>query len=106
MRVCSFLCSDSLLYTSFFFFLFYMVFIHVIVHEFYHEKYPTLDMLLVAVREMGIFSGECTTLWKILRTMGIKHKKVNDIWYIYEQAHIILQWHEYLRCLRRNRREL
>ena len=32
MRVCSFLCSDSLLYTSFFFFLFYMVFIHVIVH--------------------------------------------------------------------------
>ena len=31
--VCSFLCSDSLLYTSFFFFLFYMVFIHVIVHD-------------------------------------------------------------------------
>ena len=31
MRVCSFLCSDSLLYTSFFFFLFYMVFIHVMI---------------------------------------------------------------------------
>ena len=28
----NFLCSDSLLYTSFFFFLLYIVFIHVIVH--------------------------------------------------------------------------
>ena len=32
MRVRSFLCSDSLVYTSFFSFLFYTVFIHVIVH--------------------------------------------------------------------------
>ena len=28
----NFLCSDSLLYTSFFFFILYMVFIHVMVH--------------------------------------------------------------------------
>ena len=76
------------------------------VHEFYREKkYPTLDMLLVAVREKGILSGERTTLWKILRKMGFKHKKVNDKWYIYEQAHIIVQRHKYLRRLRRNRRE-
>ena len=54
------------------------------VHEFYRKnKYPTLDMLLVAVRENGILSGECTTLWKILRQMGFKHKKVNDKRYIY-----------------------
>ena len=32
MHMYNFLCSDSLLYTSFFFFLLYMVFIHVIVH--------------------------------------------------------------------------
>ena len=32
MHTYNFLCSDSLLYTSFFFFLLYMVFIHVIVH--------------------------------------------------------------------------
>ena len=32
MHIYNFLCSDSLLYTSFFFFLLYMVFIHVIVH--------------------------------------------------------------------------
>ena len=40
-------------------------------HEFYREKkYPTLDTLLVAVREKGIFTGECATLWKILHNMG------------------------------------
>ena len=32
MHMYNFLCSDSLLYTSFFFFLLYIVFIHVIVH--------------------------------------------------------------------------
>ena len=32
MHMYNFLCSDSLLYTYFFFFLLYMVFIHVIVH--------------------------------------------------------------------------
>ena len=56
-----------------------------------HEKYPTLDTLLVAVREKGIFTGERTTLWKILCKMGFKHKKVNDKRYIYEQARIIVQ---------------
>ena len=44
-------------------------------------------------------------LWKILRKMGFKHKKVNDKRYIYEQARIIVQRHKYLRRLRRNRRE-
>ena len=76
------------------------------VHEFYREKkYPTLDMLPVAIREKSIFSGERTTLWKILRKMGFKHKKVNDKRYINEQARIIVQRHKYLRRLRRNRRE-
>ena len=56
-----------------------------------HEKYPTLDTLLVAVREKGSFTGERTTLWKILCKMGFKHKKVNDKRYIYEQARIIVQ---------------
>ena len=49
-------------------------------HEFYSEKnYPTMDSLLSAVKEKGIFfSGECTTLWKVMRKMGFKYKKVND----------------------------
>ena len=38
MRVCSFLCSDSLVYTSFFSFLFYTVFIHVIVHALINQS--------------------------------------------------------------------
>lgn len=39
-----------------------------IVHDFYREKkYPTLDSLLVAAKEKGIFSGEHVTLWRVLR---------------------------------------
>ena len=39
-------------------------------HEFYSEKkYPTMDSLLSAVKEKGIFSGERTTLWRVMRKM-------------------------------------
>ena len=76
------------------------------VHEFYSEKkYPTMDSLLSAVKEKGIFSGERTTLWRVMRKMGFKYKKVNDKRYIYEQPRRIVWRHEYLRQLRRNRRE-
>ena len=66
------------------------------VHEFYSEKkkYPTLDSLLSAVKEKGIFSGERTTLWRVMRKMGFKYKKVNDKRYRYEQPRIIVWRHE------------
>ena len=68
------------------------------VHEFYSEKkYPTMDSLLLAVKEKGIFSGEHTTLWRVMRKMGFKYKKVNDKRYVYEQPRIIVWRHEYLR---------
>ena len=77
-----------------------------LVHDFYREKkFPTLDSVLVAAKEKGIYEGERVTLWKLLHKMGFKHKKVNDKRYIYEQPRIIVQRHEYLRRLRRNRRE-
>ena len=38
-----------------------------LVHDFYREKYPTLDSLLLAVKEKRLFGGECATLWRILR---------------------------------------
>ena len=82
------------------------------VHEFYSEKkYPRMDSLLSTVKEKGIFSGERTTLWKVMRKMvfkykvGFKYKKVKDKRYIYEQPRIIVWRHEYLRRLRRNWRE-
>ena len=54
------------------------------IYEFYSEKkYPTMDSLLSAVKEKGIFSGERTTLWRVIRKMGFKYKKVNDKRYIY-----------------------
>ena len=47
------------------------------VHEFYSEKkYPTMDSLLSAVKEKGIFSWERTTLWRVMRKMEFKYKKV------------------------------
>ena len=55
-------------------------------HEFYSEKkYPTMDSLLSPVKEKnekGIFSGERTTLWRVMSKMGFKYKKVNDKQYI------------------------
>ena len=76
------------------------------IHEFYSEKkYPTMDSLLSAVKEKGIFSEERTTLWRVIRKMGFKYKKVNDKRYIYEQPRKIVRRCEYLRRLRRNRRE-
>ena len=77
-----------------------------LIHDFYHEtKYPTLDSLLLAVKQKGLFGGKRATLWIILRKMGFKHKKVNDKRYIYEQPSIIYQRHAYLRRMRVNRRE-
>ena len=76
------------------------------VHDFYREKkYPTLDSILEAAQVKGLFNRERVTLWRVLRKMGFKHKKVNDKRYIYEQPRIIVHRHEYLRRLRRNRRK-
>ena len=69
------------------------------VYEFYRDKkYPTLNSLLEAAKKKGIFTGSRTTLWKVLRAIAFKHKQV-DKCYIYEQPHIVLQRHKYLRRL-------
>ena len=77
-----------------------------LVRDLYCEKkYPTLDSLLFAAKEKGLNSGECVTLWIILRKMGFKFKDVNNKRYIYEQPSIIFQTPTCLRRLRANRRE-
>ena len=46
------------------------------IHEFYSEKkYPTMDSLLSTVKEKGIFSGERTTLWRVIRKMVLSTKR-------------------------------
>ena len=76
------------------------------VHEFYAKKeYPTLDKLLQILKEKELFTGGRISLWKLLRKIGFRYKKVNDKHYVYEQPKIILQRHQYLRRMRRNRRE-
>ena len=46
------------------------------VHEFYSERYTAMDSLLLVVKHKGVFSGEHTTLWRVLRKVGLKYKKV------------------------------
>ena len=45
-----------------------------VVHDFHRDnKYPTMDSLLTAAKEKSIYSGEHTTLWRILHKMSFKH---------------------------------
>ena len=66
------------------------------------KEYPTLDSLLGALKDKNLFQGGRTTLWKVLREMGFRHKKYQNKQYIYEQPRVIQQRHDYLRRLRRN----
>ena len=46
------------------------------IHDFYEKKeYPTLKKLLSVVREKGLFRGHRTTLWKLLRRIGLLIRK-------------------------------
>ena len=56
---------------------FYMEALRSAVHEFYSEKkYPTMDSLLSAVKEKGIFS---TTLWRVM-DLSIRRSMTSDIY--------------------------
>ena len=79
MRVRSFLCSDSLVYTSFFFFLFYMVFIHVVIVH--------------AVREHSTVIAEekNTAEWSSVKSLHANMDTVNNantFRYMYMYIHI------------------
>ena len=66
--------------------------IHKEVHAFYGRKeYPTLDSLLGVLKDKNLFQGGRTTLWKVLREMGFRHKKYQNKQYIYEQPRVIQQ---------------
>lgn len=76
------------------------------VHQMYEEKeYPTLDKLLVRIRDKGIFSGGRTTLFLLLKRMGFKYHKRDDKLFFYERRDIIEQRHSYLRKIREYRKE-
>ena len=80
--------------------------IHRTVYEFYDKKeYPTLDKLLQVLKVKMLFKGGRIALWKLFRKITFRYKKVNDKRYVYEQPHIIQQRHQFLRRMRRNRRE-
>ena len=53
------------------------------------NEYPTLDKLLQVVKEKMLFKEGQISLWKLLRRIGFRYKKVNDNRYVYEQSRII-----------------
>ena len=76
------------------------------VHTFYENKeYPTLDKLLRVLKEKELFKGGRISLWKLLRKIGFRYRKVDDKRYVYEQPRIIQQRHRFLRRMQRNRSE-
>jgi len=76
------------------------------IHDFYDRKeYPTLKKLLSVLITKGLFKGHPTTLWKLLRKIGFRYRKVNDKRYVYEQPRIIAWHHKYLRRMMKNRQE-
>ena len=62
------------------------------VHAFYGRKeYPTLNSLLGVLKDKNLFQGGRTTLWKVLREMGFRHKKYQNKQYIYKQPRVMLR---------------
>lgn len=57
------------------------------------------------LKERDVFHGEETTLRRVIKEMGFKHKTINDKLHYYEQPRIIEQRHKYLRRMRKNRTE-
>ena len=76
------------------------------VHEFYARKeYPTVQVLLQAVHQKGIFQGEKTSLKQFLKGMGFKFKTHNSRKYVMEETRVIAQRHNFLRMIRKYRRQ-
>ena len=60
---------------------------------------------MVKNKKKGLFDGKRITLWKLLHKLGFRYKQINNKRYVYEQLRTILLRPEYLRRMRRNRRE-
>ena len=57
------------------------------------------------LKEKELFEGGRILLWKLLRKMGFRYKKVKNKHYVSEQPKIIYQQHQFLHRMRRNYRE-
>jgi hypothetical protein len=77
-----------------------------VVHRMYEQKEnPTLDKLLVKVRDADIFPDGRTTLFLLLKNMGFRYHKLDDKLF-YERRDIIQYRHKYLSEIRRYRRPI
>lgn len=75
------------------------------VHDFYRRKeFPTLDKLLIVVKQDLNFCGGRTSLWRVLKSMGFKFKKQDGRKFLVERPEIVFQRHQYLRKLKKIRK--
>ena len=66
------------------------------------KEYPTVQLLLQAVHQKGIFVGEKTSLKHVLKEMGFKFKIHDNRKYVLEQPRVIAQKrHNFLRKVRK-----
>ncbi|XP_065905339.1 uncharacterized protein [Dysidea avara] len=76
------------------------------IHSLYDKKENlSLSKILSKLQNDGVFSGGRTSLRRVLKDMGFKHRTINDKRVYYEQPRIVHQRHKYLRRMRRNRTE-
>lgn len=78
------------------------------IHEMYtvRKEVPTLNKLLVELKNDIDFEGGRTTLWKILRQIGFKFSKCGSKRKLLMERHDIVIWrHKYIETLRKNRLE-
>ena len=76
------------------------------IHDFFVRKeYPTISKVLTEVHDKGIFMGGRTSLRKIIRQLGFKHKQINDRKCVVEQLRVVMQRHSYLRAVKQHRND-
>lgn len=78
------------------------------IHEMYAVKkvFPTLNKLLVELKNDKNFVGGRTTLWKILKRIGFRYKKCGSKRKFLMERHDIVAWRrKYIDTMRQNRVE-
>ena len=76
------------------------------IHNFYRRKeFPTLDKLLKILREEINFRGGRTTLFRFLKKLGFRYKKQDGRKFLVERAEVVMLRHQYLRKMKKIRKE-
>lgn len=65
------------------------------------HEYPTRSLLLISLKEAGLFNGGKTALWKVLHDIGFEYTKTDKRKILMERHDLILKRSEFLREARK-----